>query len=382
MKELLERVEVPEAAEAEERGWRVVAAAYEPGVAGGGSRVAGFVARPRLVAVIAAALFALIVVALTPPGGAVAQWVKERFVAESPPPRLPAKPALTRLPGGGRLLVRSSAGAWVVHADGSRRRLGSFDDATWSPHGLFVGVVRGNEVSAVTPGGSVRWVVERPTAVSAPRWAPSGFRVAYREGTSVRVVAGDGTGDRLLARGAGRATPAWRPGSAANVLAYVDGRARVTVVDVDTRRVLWRRAADGPARQLVWSADGRRLLVLRARFWRVRDGLSGRLVAAHGVESRTTAQSAAYAPTGHRFAVVLQRNGSTDVVLGNGALLFRGAGRFQDVAWSPGGRWIAVGWPSADQWLFLRPTASRAPVAIDHVARRFGPATRIDGWAP
>jgi hypothetical protein len=41
MKELLERVEVPEAAEAEERGWRVVAAAYEPGVAGGGSRVAG-----------------------------------------------------------------------------------------------------------------------------------------------------------------------------------------------------------------------------------------------------------------------------------------------------------------------------------------------------
>jgi DNA-binding beta-propeller fold protein YncE len=165
------------------------------------------------------------------------------------------------------------------------------------------------------------------------------------------------------------------------VLAYVDARNRVTVVDVDTRRVLWSRDVGGPPRAIAWSADGRRLLVLRARFWRVLDA-RGRRLQTRSIPSRTTAISAAYAPSGHRFAVVLERVGSTDVVLDSGRLLFRGAGRFGDLAWSPDGRWIAVGWPSADQWLFLRPTATRAPAAIDGVAPRFGPTPRIAGWAP
>ena len=37
--------------------------------------------------------------------------------------------------GGGRLLVTAPQGAWVVSADGSRRRLGNYAGASWSPHG-------------------------------------------------------------------------------------------------------------------------------------------------------------------------------------------------------------------------------------------------------
>jgi Tol biopolymer transport system component len=386
VKRALERVEVPDADGAAERGWRVVAAAY--------SGRAEARLRPRLrspaLVVAAIALIALVVVALTPPGGAVGDWVRERFVGTGDPPaRLPAKPALAAVPGGGRLLVESASGPWVVHGDGSRRLLGSYSDATWSPRGLFVAAARGNELFAVTPAGRVRWVVERPQAVHTPRWAPSGYRVAYRAGTSVRVVAGDGTGDRLLAPAAGKATPAWRPGSAANVLAYVDRRDKVTVVDVDTRQVLWRRDTGGPPRLLAWSADGRRLLALRARFWRVLDG-RGREVGFRPAPRRAAATAAAFAPRGHRFAVVLQRRASTDVLLarddGRERLVFRGLGSFGGLAWSPDGRWIAVGWPSADQWLFLRPAPSRSPIPIDGVARRFDPrggaAPRIVGWVP
>jgi hypothetical protein len=361
MKDLLERVEVPDAADAEERAWRVVSAAHESGVTGDGSRVTGL--RPRLAF---AALVAVVAIALTPPGGAVARWVQDRFEAKPEPP-VKAKPALTRLPGGGRLLVSGAGGAWVVHADGSRRRLGPYEDATWSPHGLFVGVTRGRELSAVTPGGTVRWVVERPHAVSDPRWAPSGFRVAYREGDDLRVVAGDGTGDRLLARGVGAAA-ARRPGPA-NVLTDAADN-RLTTVDVDTGRVLWRRRAR--ADRLLWSADGRRLLVLGDSGWDLRS--------AHGklLERGSGVTAAAFAPTGHAFALV--SDGS--VLLGGRRLLFRGAGRFDSVAWSPDGRLVVAGWPSADQWLFLRVNATRAPVAVDRVTGRFGPATRIDGWAP
>src|ERR671934_220788 len=47
-----------------------------------------------------------------------------------------AAPTLFRLPAPGRLLVESSEGPWVVQPDGSKRLLGRFLDASWSPHGL------------------------------------------------------------------------------------------------------------------------------------------------------------------------------------------------------------------------------------------------------
>jgi anti-sigma factor RsiW len=75
----------------------------------------------------AAAALAVIAVAVTPPGAAVARWVKDQLGidAKSTHP----VPALGALPGGGRVLVTARNGLWVVHDDGSRRRLGAYRDA-------------------------------------------------------------------------------------------------------------------------------------------------------------------------------------------------------------------------------------------------------------
>ena len=70
-------------------------------------------------------------------------------------------------------------------------RLGDYDEATWSPRGLFVGVSKRHQLAAVTPKGDVRWTLSRPRVHDAS-WAPSGFRVAYLSGSNLRVVVGDG----------------------------------------------------------------------------------------------------------------------------------------------------------------------------------------------
>ena len=165
MKSLLEGVEVPDAAEAEERAWRVVVAAFEPGVTGDGSRVTGFAARPRWAArrrrrarCASRRCCSRLPVVLSLSGSRSGSCPSRRL-------RLLGFMRSLLLRGcrvAGGCLVSSSSAAWVVRDDGSRRRLGAYQGATWSPHGLFVGVVRGNQLSALTPGGSVRWVVERP----------------------------------------------------------------------------------------------------------------------------------------------------------------------------------------------------------------------------
>jgi hypothetical protein len=117
-----------------------------------------------------------------------------------------------------------------------------------------------------------------------------------------------------------------------------------------------------------------------------------------------SAVAAAFAPSGHQFALIrrLPRAGSDEVVLlsadasyarvggpgppgrdlGNERLLFRGAGRFGELAWSPDGRWLGISWPSADQWLFVRPGAQPRVRAASDIARQFDPAARGAGPAP
>jgi Tol biopolymer transport system component len=61
--------------------------------------------------------------------------------------------------------------------------------------------------------------------------------------------------------------------------------------------------------------------------------------------------------------------------------LFSGAGSFADAAWSPDGRWVVVGWPEVDQWVFLR--ANGAGIrAVANVSEQFRSASfpRIEGW--
>ena len=329
--------------------------------------------RPRrrwapAVTVAACALAAALVVAsLNAPGDAVARWVRQVLGAGHPDP----KPALVRVPGGGRLLVSSADGAWAVAADGARRRLGDYTGVSWSPRGLFVVGWRDGELVAMEPSGRVHWSLARPGRITAARWAPGdGYRVAYLSGHTLRIVNGDGTGDRRLAAAAAVA-PSWRAGRE-YVLAYADPRGRVRVVNVDTGVELSRTPSLRRVRRLAWSSDGRRLAVVTPRRVLVL-GRTGSSLREHAVPRGTAVDDVRWSPAG-RLAEV-RRGPRTSEIVVDGRTVFTGSGRFGTVAWSPSGRRLLVPWPAADQWLFLDVDSGRA-TAVANIARQFarGPA--------
>jgi hypothetical protein len=206
----------------------------------------------------------------------------------------------------------------VVEKDGSKRLLGSYREASWSPFGKFVVASRPNELVAVTPAGKVRWSLARPD-VRFPRWGGTrtDTRIAYLSGRNLRVVGGDGKGDRLLdARAAGSA-PTWRSGSG-HVLVYARRDGTVRVVDVDSGKVLAREKPGEHVRQYPKAAV-RRLL---------------------------------------------------------------GEGDFADPVPSPDGRWLAVGWPDADQLIFVRVVGGRQIRAVSNVSSQFRSRSfpTISGW--
>jgi len=343
--------------------------------------------RPRGRAMVSAGAAALaLAAALSPPGDAVADWVR---TAVGLPPQGPARsvPAAgERLPDGGRLLVASGGSSWIVEASGRRHRLGAWRGASWSPHARFVVAWRDTRVAALDRRGRVRWSLPARAPVTGAIWAPSGFRVAYRAGGDLRVVAGDGTGDRLLARGTFRPM-AWRPGRA-HVLAFLSG-AHIDVVDTDTARRLARIRLPHVPHELAWSADGRRLYVNLHRSLAVYDA-RGRRTARIRMPGRRTVSAFAPARTGTLVAVARRAAGgrSSEVALmgprERSRVLFRGEGPFTRLRFSPSGRWLLVAWPSADQWVFLHPgaTGTRSVLAAARVTRRIGAAgfPQVSGW--
>jgi len=293
--------------EAVERTWAVVRAAYasrEP------------VAWPRRHArpLVAGALVAAVVAAaLSPPGRSVVHSIRKAVGVEH------AEPALFSLPAPGQLLVTSREGAWLVRADGSKRLLGRYRDAAFSPHGLFIAGTRANQLVVVDPKGEVRWTLARP-APRYPAWTGTrtDTRIAYLAGGRLRIVAGDGTGDHAVARAA-LVQPLWKPG-------------RVVVY-----------------------ANGGHTLAYDAR--------SGR---------RTTAQAV------QEPVQIRRRAGQSEVVAG-GRVVFRGTGVFDQVVRSPDGRWLLVSWPTADQWVFIR-LRPRNIIGVARITQQFGRDARIAGW--
>ena len=354
--------------EAADRSWQVVRSAYEERIP---------VARKRNWRPIVAVAFglALVAAAFSPPGNAVLGSLRDAVRGQD---------HLVSLPSRGSILVNAQGGAWVVKQDGSKRFLGGYDNAAWSPHGLYLAAARENELVALEPNGRVHWKLARKRQVGGPQWSYEGFRIAYLSGPALRVVNGDGTGDRLVAPsagGSGLIALAWRPRT--HELAYNNARNQLVLLDVDRRRVLWRRPAAG-LEQLLWSDDGQRLLVADGRP-RILDA-TGRTIAAF---PKRNILPAAFVRQSHSVALTGIANGSSTVSIYSGPrydrrrVVFSGAGLFAGLAWSPDGRWLLVDWRSADQWVFIRSAAVRR-IAVRNIGNTFdsGPEhyATLAGW--
>lgn len=346
--------------DAEQRAWTVVKRAYEERTPVRGARGPG----RRVVLVLVVVAGAVVAAVLSPPGRAVFHRVREAVGIQQ------AAPALFSLPAHGRLLVVSAehGGVWLVHDNGLKRRLGSYDDAQWSPHGRFVVATRGDELLALDVDHGVRWSLARPGAVW-PRWEGTRVdtRIAYLTRTGLRVVAGDGTGDHLLDRHAGDVPAAWSPGRL-HTLAYFSGGS-IVLREADTGRVLWRTPVRATPSALEWSSDGRYLAVASERRVIVLDvaGHVHRTVSSLGSELINVA----FRPGTHLLAVSVRLPRRSEVRLvdidrpGRARLLFAGPGVFGDIAWSPDGGWLLVAWPTADQWLFLHDSHVHAVANIE-----------------
>lgn len=370
LRDLLRELPIPEQEEARRRSHAVVTAAFaerEP------TPRRGSYVRPAFALVAVAAVAAA---AASPPGRAVLGSLRKSVAGEKR-----AAPELFSLPSGGRLLVNSPHGPWIVQANGSRRRLGDYRDASWSPHGKYVVVTRPAEVVAVSPKGDVHWTVPRPR-VRFASWGGSRVdtRVAYLSGSRLHMVAGDGTGDVDLCGepAAAPVAPQWRPPGIPHVLAFATADGRVSVLEADRCALQWRSAPYPRPRLLRWSDDGRRLLLV-TRDELVAFGAQARPLAVRPLRGVT---DAAFRPGRHELALV--RGGEVlaldaDRLGATPRRLFRVTGRIGQIAWSPNGRWLLVTWPDADQFLFVHGRRIRA---VSGIARQFGGGAfpRIGGW--
>jgi hypothetical protein len=394
LRTLLREEPIPGAAEAERRGLDLVDRAYAE------RRPARQPLRMRRLAVALAVAALLAALILSPAGAAVRDWVDDVFTAGVHN----AEPALTEIPGGGELLVQSQRGPWLVHPDGSRRLLGNYREATWSPHGLFVAVAAGRTLSAIEPDGTPRWSISASDRIDDPRWSPSGFRIAYGTGGTLRVVRADGTKDAPVGQASAAVPPAWFP-PGLHLLAYVDAERRVVIAETDTNRSMDAVGASPGVVGLDWSADGRELVEFSRRGIWIRDVRTSKLAGSLQLEAArriplpaaAVVRAAAFSPRGNTIAVLLDRSLGTgpprsealliDPTGGPTRRLFGVSGHLTELAWSPDGHRLLLAWPAADQWLFV-PTEGRARLrAIGDIAAVFAPGNarratypRIEGW--
>jgi hypothetical protein len=295
---------------AADRAWEVVRAAYTQREPVTWPRKH---ARPLLAGAVVVAAVAAI---LSPPGRSVVHSLRKAVGVQN------AQTELFSLPSPGRLLVSGRGGTWIVNQDGSRRRLGPYRDAAWSPHGLFVVATTKNELAALDPKGNVRWTLPRRSP-RFPAWTGSrtDTRIAYISGRELRIVAGDGTGDHAVAKAAATFRPTWLPG-----------------------------------RKVLFSTGSEHVIY---------DDRSG-----------------AVRPLGsfqHVFDPAVGRKAGQSEVVYHGKIVFRGTGVFGQAVPSPNGRWLLVTWPTADQWVFVRP-GSRKIVGVSRISSQFGGFPHVEGW--
>ena len=355
--------------EAGNRSWDIVRDAYEERIR---------VPRKRDWRPIAIAAAGAVVVAgaVTPPGHAVFGSLRDAVRGEPN-----AAPALFSLPTPrSRLLVTSADGAWVVQKDGSKRLLDGYRDASWSPHGLFLAASRGGELRALEPSGKVHWSIGRVGGIRNPRWSFDGFRIAYFAGGSLRIVNGNGTGDRLLTRDVQPGPSAWQPNT--HALAYVNRAGKIQIANVDKPNRSATVENRNVPRQLEWTSDGKWLVAVERNAVEVFGQRGPRIGGFDRGAARVV--DASISPNGKSIAFIETQGGRstlqlTGVLGGPTGPVFRGAGSFTKVIWSPDGRWLLLDWSSADQWLFIRRPVKKL-VAVSNIRVNFGQEAGIAGW--
>ncbi|HEU5104468.1 MAG TPA: hypothetical protein VFU11_01375 [Solirubrobacterales bacterium] len=394
--EALREVPIPVPEDAEARARRVVEAAFADREPSGQASLERRRSLPRFALTLGLATL-LAALVLSPAGATVRDWVDDVFTTATPKP----EPTLGGIPGGGRLLVQSAAGPWVVQPDGSRRLLGDYEEATWSPRGLFVAVAKGRTLSAVEPDGTPHWSLTAPARVADPRWASFGTSIAYRSGRDLRVVAGDGTEDRMVAGSSASIAPSWSP-LGDPTLAYVSGAGALRLVNSESRVDLAAAPALPYVAEIEWGAEGKAILEASRRALRLREVEPRKLPPRPSIEvtrplpvpAGATVVDAALAPDRETVAAVLTNwrdhgTRSSVVVYGPGKTkprrLLTVPGSLGEVAWSPDGRKLLIAWPAVDQWLFL-PLGRGRESAVANISRAFAPGgraasfPRIEGW--
>ncbi len=256
----------------------------------------------------------------------------------------------------------------MVSEDDSRRRLGSYSAAAWSPNVIFVALADGRQLAVAEPDGKLRWSITAPAKVADLVWAaPSGSRIAYRAGRELRVVEGTGAADRSVADAVAAVGPAWRPGAADDSgpyeLAFVGRDGRIRLADPDDPAA---EPVLGPssvsASHLLWldadrlaAIDRGRIVILDSRL-RATERIplpgGGEVTAADvAPEAGRIAlarSESSYPPRSKLLLIRVGRN------LDEVRSVFSIPGEYAGLSFSPDERWIAAGWPEADSWLMVK----------------------------
>ena len=328
--------------------------------------------KPAIAIVVVAALAGAIA---SPPGRSVIDSIREAVGVKK------AQKELFALPAPGRLLVNSRSGPWVVEQNGSKRLLGRYTQASWSPFGRFVVAVRARyELVTMEANGKVRWTFPAPV-VRLPSWGGThtDTRIAYLTSPPLSLgrIAGDGTGNRLLSScsgdGLAPVKPAWQPGSL-RILATVDARGRVVVQDAAGCTTLFRTATRVDPKKLGWSSDGKLLLAFSPFRLRVYD-LHGHVLAQDDPSDATRDVDATFLPDADVAVLACTaRRPACPALLGQDPLLRRPArsspprrARLELAGRRPVG---------------LRPRARNARHAYSGIARQFGGGSfpMVSGW--
>jgi len=387
----LQATQIDNDADAEQRAWEIVRSAY--GTAQASRRRRRFrINMPAFACTVA--IMAIVLATASAPREALARWIRGviDFSTQTHP-----RPVLGGLPGGGRLLVNSPSGPWIVRADGSRGYLGPYTAAAWSPHGLYVVAWRGAELAALDPYGHVQWALSTGAKVTVARWSPDGYRIAYIAGGSLHIVAGDGSDSHRLDSLVDPVAPAWQPRTGqAHRIAFVDHLGDIELRNADTLALHWRIKPVAAPRELLWSPNGTRLLTVAARQLSIYNA-AGRLIATETIPSGDTAGSAAFS-TGDRVALILHaiNQGADGVVLLDAnrqglerapEAVFTAREQLAGIDWSPNGAWLLTSSPSADQWIFIHVLPPTRLTAISRIAgpfrrnaNRAGGPLDLAGW--